>query len=119
VIALPESPVEVFGMSPWRLQIALLPVRRKYPDDNRNAQGAEKREAGRQAGIERARAQKQRNHDAIIELLWREPSTYAAIGLATGLCRETVRNLMTDLEAEGRVQSEKRGGLTRWSLTCR
>ena len=102
------------GLSPWRLQIAMLPVRRVNPDDDRNAQRLERIRAGQQAGIDEMKWMAERNRARILRCFrGRLEFKASQIALKTGLALETARYSLNGLVALG-VLEKRRENRTDW-----
>lgn len=84
---------------PWRVQIAMLPVRRISGDDTRDQRAAEKRrEAGRQKGIQTARARAEDNMKRALQLFdqqaeWSTPQVADALDIPVESARVALNKL--------------------------
>lgn len=97
------------GISPWRMQIAMLPVRREWPDDKRNKPAA----TGLAKGIDRQKDLARRNVEAIRKAI-ATPRPIRQICAQTGLTRDTALKHLCAMEERGEATRTKRSKTYFW-----
>lgn len=99
---------------PWRLQIALLPVRYKSPDDLRDDRKARQTAKGRAVAVRNTKARRADNVARIKKLIVARPMRQTEIVQITHLSTETVRTILVELREEGYAEKTMIDNLIHW-----
>lgn len=106
--------IREFLADPWRVQIAMLQVRRQYPAEPEISPSASKVDKMRAVLIANRKARQQANEQKILRLLKRQPMTLRQIVETIDLSKSTTHYLVKDMALRGDIRSEKIRGVTHW-----
>lgn len=100
----------VHHKSPWRVQIAMLPIRREYPQDV----------APRGHNCLQQRLETKRRNRGQIEaaMAGKKPQRLAEIAKAAGLSKQTIANHIEAMRAEGRIIVEHQHGVAYYQVNA-
>ena len=87
---------------PWRMQIAMIPVRRRNPDAARDELAAARRESGRMMGVEESLRLAKRNRTRVLGLFRGRLELKAKqVAARAGVSTETARGILLALSQLG------------------
>lgn len=99
---------------PWKVQVSMLPLRREFPDDEKNAKAKERIAAGQQSAVREAKRLAERNRKKVLPLFKGKAELKASqIAEKTGLCDETARVILNEMANAGLLE-KRREGNTYW-----
>jgi DNA-binding transcriptional ArsR family regulator len=113
MMGLQQPLAEPFMLSPWQIQIALLPLRR--PDPEGRPDKPKRDYEGHGLIVHRKRVQ-DANQDKIIKALFAGPRILSGIARVAKLSKQAVRQHIDRLLADGRVEEFRTAGARYYRL---